>query len=1089
MEGHSLNPGKAQTASCYMAATDTAVETITEASGNTASENDLKNVKVINTTSEVTVSEDSSLAKASGKAQVTTKLASNDELINAKKRVIPQDKKDDTNMDKPGTHSSANSGVECDAGHSNDVIGATISFGLGQNSAVSGNVEEKVKHGEKNAVINTNSHRVPTGKKTVDNNTKRNKQLVSSPAPHSAEELLSSAAELVGSSTIPENSTCPEPAFIDSEPLDHADAVALNFVSGSRDVGGIAGVKDSIKDTLPVEREMQPLTTTKEDSGESVGLFRSSNGKKNYGSIESPEAATPPATNTISSPEEEISPTASSTTDARDDVAGAVGPGVQDEPTKKKRKRKKKKKANADADADHTGAANSSDHENKVLTSPGTSGAEDSSKTLVQDTVPQSSVKPKTTLNGPSTTQSKMPALSNKSKKTDNKTENNAKRQSNNTKKQTDLRTDDVKTALKSERFNTTVGTIRADRPKTLNVSNNDDALRTTYQSTDDKKISNEKSGIVEGDKMGTKGDDVSDNESESGNDGEKSSEDASVKVSQESSMDENFRDEDESNGNEWQTYGQKKSKRRVLAAEDRYPFLHANRSSFADNPRRPYYSGPFDPKLRKSSSEPSGMSKWMDVSDSRPAHRHASFSRHHYLRDEFHSLSCKQDPAPTSESTDKPPLPVSANSYAAKLKAKPPVAPNGSKKSQENQPGTGDQQDSANKPDASKMLPPVPTPVDHPPRDDTSEMRSTEGKDLGEARSTTSSTTGELDSQPDLSDVPAKAFVSGTVSAAVAAKSASLPRDMGRKPGTELPKLDNTSADNVVQYLDLQCSNDTYAARLKQSINKPADAKVPRQASCSKQEKPVASVGVKPPRTSKLENSHKAVSLDSAQPVQVAVPKKTSSVSSKDKDSMRTVKSDTNLNLTSEGSTAMQDNSFPFEAEPAASFDITFGSVKFCESDFELLDDVAQSNQQSKAETGTKRVPQCPISNQQKQTVRKSPPPPPNQVSCADLEKEWFTKSPQNDIKHDRQDYRSNLDNASSVPLVPVPAGLAAILASGNTNKPPLPKMGENNNVKKKPGDHYWTAGFNHSELADMLLKDWELTTQSSKVVVYEEE
>eukprot|EP00057_Strongylocentrotus_purpuratus_P003222 XP_003726205.1 PREDICTED: uncharacterized protein DDB_G0284459 isoform X2 [Strongylocentrotus purpuratus] len=1075
----SCDPPKAQTVSCHMAATDETVGINAGVDGKITapSETAIKSASVFETPNESSVHLDCNDVGA--KSNLQLKHAVNDKGAN---NLISQAKKDDVTVKKHEAASSEDSKVENEAQHSNVDIGASISFGLKRNATTS--VGNKPKLAEKIPVINTNSHRLLSTKNKSGDSTQGSKPSVSSPSPHTIDKLMNRAVDIVDASEYPESPTCPKPEFIDNESLDHADAVALNYVSGASNFSRRSQGNNAIE--KPVEREMQPVKL--ESSREQEGLCcSSSSGKlpKNYGSIDSPEP--PTGSSIISSPEDENSPTASSTTEVRDDgggVGGAGGSEVQDEPTKKKRKRKKKKKGNAEADP--AGTANSSDHENKGLTSPGTSGAEDSNKITepVSQPLPKLKTQPPPT-NGPSGAPSKTSALPTKTKKAENK---NEKKQTNNAKKQVESSVEDSKPVSKS------ISSIKPDRPKSLDMSDKDDALRTTYESSSDKKLSNDKAVKLDGDRCAAKEDNASDINSESGNDAEKSSEDTSVKASQESSMDENFRDEDESNENEWQTYGIKKSKRRALAAEDRYSL----RPSPADNLRRSYYSGPFDPKLRKSSSEPSGMSKWMDVSDNRPVHRHASFSRHHNLREEFHSYSRKADNLPADEIVEKPPPPVSANSYAAKLKAKPPVPPSASgRKSQESQPVVGDHQESKAEDGktVSVSLDSGATDIGEQ-QEDPPLIKPPEAKDNFETKSSTSSTTGELDSQTDLSEIPAKAYSSSAVSAATAAKSASLPRDMGRIPDAELPKQDNTSADNVVQYLDLQCSNDTYAARLKQSINKSTtDTKTPSKVLSTQQETSKASDDVKPARTSKLEISHKAVSLDSAPPAQAVVPKKSSSANSKDKDSMRTVKSETSLNLTSEGTPVIQDNSFPFEAEPAESFDITFGSVKFCESDFELIDDVTQSNQQQKGKSDSKPVPRpSPVNNHENRTSASSPSPP-NQVSCADLEKAWIAKSPQNNDKNDNHhDRKTTPDSTSTVPSVP--ASLAAILASGNKNNTPHATVGENNNLKKKPLDQqqYWAARFNHSELADMLLKEWEklnfeLTKQSSKVVVYEEE
>ncbi|XP_054749259.1 dentin sialophosphoprotein-like isoform X2 [Lytechinus pictus] len=1061
-EQHPCDPPKAQTVSCHMAATDETAGISAGVDGKTTA---LSVTSVKN-------------ASAEEKSDVQLKHAVNDKCLN---NVTPQEKKEDVSHvtgKKHGTLANKDTQVKNEIHHSNVDIGANISFGL-ELSATS-SIVNKPKVDEKNSVKNTNSNKLLSTKKKSCDSTQGSNASASSPSPHTINKLMNRAVDIVDASEFPESSTCPKPEYIDSERLDHSDAVALNYVSGSSDFSR-RNLGNNVVEK-PVEREMQPVKLHVDSSREQEGLC-SSKLPKNYGSIESPETSA--GVNAVSSPEDEVSPTASSTAEVLGDGIGLGGPEMADEPTKKKRKRKKKKKGNTEADPG--GTANSSDHENKALTSPGTSGAEDSNK--ITDAVSQSSSNLKT-LNGPSGAPSKSSAPSTKNKKTENK---NDKKQTNNAKKLVDSTLEDNKAINKSDKR---VSSGKPDRPKSLDMSDKDDALRTTHQSSNDKKPLNDKLVKLDGDKSAAKEVNTSDNESESGNDAGKSSEDTSIKASQESSMDENFRDEDEANGSEWQTYGIKKSKRRAYAAEDRYSF----RPSPADNLRRSYYSGPFDPKLRKSSSEPSGMSKWMDVSDNRPVHRHASFSRHHNLREEFHSLSPRPDSIPTDESAEKPPPPVSANSYAAKLKAKPPVPPSGSvKKTQENQLIVGDQQESKADDSPCKTLSVSLTCSATDGREQQQDpplIKPPEVKDNFETKSSTSSTTGELDSQTDLSDIPAKAYGSGVVGAATAAKSASLPRDMGRIPDAELPKLDNTSADNVVQYLDLQCSNDTYAARLKQSINKSTDTKTLSKVLSTQQDTSKASDDMKPARASKLESSHKAVSLDSAPPAPAVVPKKSSSANTKDKDSMRTVKSETSLNLTSEGTPVIQDNSFPFEAVPADSFDITFGSVKFCESDFELIDDVTQSNQQPKGKSDSKPVPQpSPVNNPENQTNASSPSPPPNQVSCADLEKAWISKSPQNIDKSDNHHIRKTTpDSTSTVPSVP--ASLAAILASGNKNNIPHTTVGENNNLKKKSMDReqYWTARFNHSELADMLQKEWEklnfeLTKQSSKVVVYEEE
>ena len=712
-----------------------------------------------------------------------------------------------------------------------------------------------------------------------------------------------------------------------------------------------------------------------------------------------------------------------------------------------------------------------------MLTSPGTSGTEDSNKPSTADNPPPPPSKPKTQTqtNGPSATQSKSSTLSSKSKKA----ESGVKKQVNNAKKLSETAADESKTITKPDR-GTAKSSVKADRPKSLDLSNKIESERTTSQATNEKKAM-VKPVKVDNEHLNVKVENASDNESESGNDAEKSSEEMSIKASQESSMDENFQDDDDSNGSEWQTCGQKKSKRRALAAEDRYNFT---RPSHADTFRRThmYYSGPFDPRLRKSSSEPSGMSKWMDVSDSRPVHRHSSFSRNsQYLREEFHSLTAKPESLPSSEQVERAPMPVPANSYAAKLKSKPPVAPNSGKKNQERAVTVVDGQDSSSKEEEDTKIVQSASSGDSGDKKDPPKS-SVDTKSVGEPKSSSISIASldenrsKLEGSNEQIDTSERQL-SSVVSAITAAKSASLPRDMGRKPGTELPKVENTSADNhnVVQYLDLQCSNDTYAARLKQSINK-SDAKSAARISNVKQDKTVSSERSKPPRTSLLESSHKAVSLDSAPPAPVVAPKKASSGASKDKDTMRTVKSETSLNLTSDGTPVVQDNSFPFAAEPAASFDITFGSVKFSESDnFELLDDVVQSSHQSKSETSAENVPQpAPENKSDRKVGAQSPSPPPNQVSCAELEKAWISKSSPTNDKSDNRDAKPTENSSSTVPSVP--PDLAAILASGGTNNTPASKLAENNNVQKGSSNPscqpLWTNKFNHSELADMLQK-----------------
>ena len=135
-------------------------------------------------------------------------------------------------------------------------------------------------------------------------------------------------------------------------------------------------------------------------------------------------------------------------------------------------------------EGDPGGAANSSDHETKVLTSPGTSGTEDSNKvSTVDNPPPQAKQKAQTQVNGPSATQSKSSTLPSKSRKGDS----GVKKQSNNAKKLSETAADESKTASRSERSSAR-SSVKADRPKSLDLSNKIDSERTTSQSGSNKK-------------------------------------------------------------------------------------------------------------------------------------------------------------------------------------------------------------------------------------------------------------------------------------------------------------------------------------------------------------------------------------------------------------------------------------------------------------------------------------------------------------------------------------------------------------------------------------------------------------------------
>lgn len=338
-EQQSCDPPKAQTVSCHMAATDETVGINAGVDGKITapSETTIKSASVLKTPSESSVHLDSNDVGA--KSNLQLKHAVNDKGAN---NLISQEKKDEVTVKKHEAAPSEDSKVENEAKHSNVDIGASISFGLKQNATSS--VGDKPKLAEKNTVINTNSHRLLSPKNKSGDSTPGSKPSVSSPSPHTIDKLMNRAVDIVDASEYPESPTCPKPEFIDNESLDHADAVALNYVSGASKFSCRSQGNDALE--KPVEREMQPVKL--ESSREQEGLCcSSSSGKlpKNYGSIESHE---PPSgitgNSVISSQEDEISPTASSTTEVRDDGGGVGGAGGSDEPTKKKRKRKKKKK-------------------------------------------------------------------------------------------------------------------------------------------------------------------------------------------------------------------------------------------------------------------------------------------------------------------------------------------------------------------------------------------------------------------------------------------------------------------------------------------------------------------------------------------------------------------------------------------------------------------------------------------------------------------------------------------------------------------------------------------------------------------------
>ncbi|XP_072163270.1 uncharacterized protein [Diadema setosum] len=1079
-----------ESAPCHMAATDAAVETHgrPHTSTLTTTPNDTDAQAKPGASCEATLRAASHVAREHSTDPCSDEcvLSVGNEVTTAVVEMTREEVKGAESMNSHAADSCADSGHRASK-RSDEEVGAFLSFGL-KEQPVTRNVKDQPNLVQGNAEKKTNSPKMPLYKSSSSCSTEQNKST-----------LLKSAASILDGCKLPNSSTCPEPEYFSN----HYDATALN-VSDHRTLPEERTSKECV-----VERELLPLTPSsrrKEQPGEpGMQLLPNGISHKSYGSIDSTDATLPLPS--VSSPEEDASPAsapapASSTTDALEGPTAQTSQDTPEETTKKKKKRKKKKKGTSEGDP---GGANCSDHESKVLTSPGTSGAEDSSKPLTPVDVSKPVPPPKATpANGPSAPQSKT-SVSSKNKKSDNRSDAHSKKQINNGKKPSGAVAEDSKSVVATERLSNKPTTV-SNGPKKVDLSNEIDPRRTVDEVCHERKNTLK----VESKKWNSKEDNTSSNESDNGLDIEKSSEDASLAASKDSSIDETYQDDDDSNGNEWQTYGQKRSKRRAYAAEDRNSFFP--RPSYPDGYRRSYYSGPFDPQLRKSSSEPSGISKFNDVSDSKPIYRHSSFSRHSLSREEYHGFTQKPDSAPAVETIPKPPMPISENSYAAKLKSKPPIVPNGSsKKSQEGVGNVPDVQSASSKTEEGKPnIAGVSSLNKEEPK--MAEEKPVEGESSKPCErnvnvsSSTTDMSGLAEGHGVMSSVPPSAC--GGISAATAAKSASLPRDMGRKPGTDVPKMDNTSADNVVQYLDLE---DTYAARLKNSLSKPSDTKLSSRASSQHPEKLHGSECTKPPRSSKLESSHKAVSLDSAQPVPAVVPKKTGIASSKDKDNIRSVKSETSLNLTCESTPVIQDNSFPFEAEPAASFDIIFGSVKFCESDFELIDEVVQSGQQPEPKSEAESTADFVPPNKPVIPRTQTSPSAGKQVSCEELEKAWIAKSPLSETKAGDQSKKPSTNNTSTVPLVG--SNLVAILSGGKTNNTPPLKRNHTSNMKGSgidmvPGSvvqkessstlrnqrPHWSAGFNHTELADMLLKDWEklnseLTNQSSHVVFYEED
>ena len=339
---------KTDLVSCHMAASEAAVGTNVGEGGKTqegetsplSSDDSAATGDSMN---EATVSESRTCDSAiTNEKSTNNSLKLKNNIPTNKVDKIVQENKEPDSTKKDASQLRTNSLVQ-DSKHSNDVIGATISFGLGQNSVVKTSSRENQKHVEQNARKETNLPLVQPPKTTstcTSSSAGKNKQDALSGSPHSPEDLLAKSANLVTSAGS-KSSTCPPPKFLDTcDEVDHSHAVTLNDVSSGRTMGHRSD--SSPEETAqPVEREMQPLSKKGEDT-ELQGLFNSKL-PKNYGSIEYTKVVSP-LNNVISSPDEETFPAACSTAESREVLVGSVGPETADGASKKKKKKKKKKK-------------------------------------------------------------------------------------------------------------------------------------------------------------------------------------------------------------------------------------------------------------------------------------------------------------------------------------------------------------------------------------------------------------------------------------------------------------------------------------------------------------------------------------------------------------------------------------------------------------------------------------------------------------------------------------------------------------------------------------------------------------------------